>query len=311
MSKLLVVFGATGQQGGSVVEQVLNDPELSKLYKVRGVTRDPSKPAAQALQQKGAEVVKGDPADPASLVGALKGAHTVFSITVSVLDSLDKSPELVQGKAMADAAVAAGAQYFIFSTLPSVSKTSSGKITTVEHFDLKADIEEYVRTLPIKSAFYVPAFFMQNFGGYNLPQPAGDGSFVIAGVVSPQTQLPLIDIATDTGKFVGAILAEPEKFEGKSVHGATEMVTFEEAAEVISRVSGKTVKYSQLPESVIRGFMPPLVADMLVGMFIYYQDFGYYGPETKKIMQEAPRIARGKLTTFEEYLSKNPPPTLV
>ena len=308
MSKLLVIFGATGQQGGSVAESVLSDPELSKQYKVRAVTRDPSKPAGLALQKKGAEVVKGDLDDAASLTSVLKGAHTVFAITVSVIDDSDRATELAQGKAMADAAVAAGAQYFIFSTLPYVAKITDGKIKTVAHFDIKAEIEAYVRSLPIKSAFYVPGYFMANFSNFVLPQPVGDGTYATLSFVSSQTQLPLIDIAADSGKFVGAILAEPEKFEGKSVIGATKLVTFEEAVKVISRVTGKTVKYNQVPESVIRGFMPPTAVDMLSGMFLYYQDFGYYGPDTKALVEEAPRIARGKLATFEEYLARNPLP---
>lgn len=308
MSKLLVVFGATGQQGGSVVEHVVNDPELSKQYKVRAVTRDPSKPAGQALKAKGVEVVKGDADDAASLKTVLEGAHSVFAITVTVLESADRSQEVVQGKAIADAAVAAGVQFFIFSTLPHVSKITSGKITSVENFDLKADIETYVRTLPIKSAFYAPGYFMQNFSNYILPQPTGDGRYAISNVVSPKTQLAMIDIVADTGKFVGAILAHPEKYEGKTVSGASQILTFQEAAEIVRRITGKIVKYQQLPEDVIRGYLPPTEADMLVGMFIYYQDYGYYGPETKAVVEEAPKIVRGKLTTFEEYLTKNPLP---
>ena len=58
MSKLLTVFGATGLQGGSVVDYVLQHPELSKTYRLRGITRDVSKPAAAALKEKGVEVVK-------------------------------------------------------------------------------------------------------------------------------------------------------------------------------------------------------------------------------------------------------------
>jgi uncharacterized protein YbjT (DUF2867 family) len=60
MAKLLVVFGATGQQGGSIVSTVLSDPELSKTYKLRAMTRDPSAASAQVLKAKGVEVVKGD-----------------------------------------------------------------------------------------------------------------------------------------------------------------------------------------------------------------------------------------------------------
>jgi uncharacterized protein YbjT (DUF2867 family) len=57
MSKILTVFGATGNQGGSVVKAVLAHSELSKTYKIRAITRDVSKPAAVALKEKGAEVV--------------------------------------------------------------------------------------------------------------------------------------------------------------------------------------------------------------------------------------------------------------
>lgn len=57
MSKLITVFGATGNQGGSVIRAIQADPALSKEYKIRGITRDPSKPAAKDLAAKGVDVV--------------------------------------------------------------------------------------------------------------------------------------------------------------------------------------------------------------------------------------------------------------
>lgn len=56
--KTVVVFGATGIQGGSVAKALLKDPRTSRQFKVKAVTRDPSKPAAKALFEQGAEVVK-------------------------------------------------------------------------------------------------------------------------------------------------------------------------------------------------------------------------------------------------------------
>ena len=141
MSKLLTVFGATGQQGGSVVNYVINDPELSKIYKVRGITRDPSCTSAQALQSKGVEVVKADADDKKSLQRALHGTHTVFGVTATIYDAKLKERELAQGKAMTDAAVASGVQYLIFSTLTNGGKLSGGKIQNLAHFDVKAEIE--------------------------------------------------------------------------------------------------------------------------------------------------------------------------
>lgn len=58
MSKLITVFGATGNQGGSVIKYILEDATLSKEYKIRGITRDTTKHSAQELSKKGVEVVK-------------------------------------------------------------------------------------------------------------------------------------------------------------------------------------------------------------------------------------------------------------
>lgn len=56
MSKLITVFGATGNQGGSVIDYILNDTELSKEYKIRGITRDTTKRSAQELAARGVEL---------------------------------------------------------------------------------------------------------------------------------------------------------------------------------------------------------------------------------------------------------------
>lgn len=64
MSKIITVFGATGQQGGSVIRTILQDESLSKEFKIRGITRDTSKPAAQSLVKQGVELVSVSPQLP-------------------------------------------------------------------------------------------------------------------------------------------------------------------------------------------------------------------------------------------------------
>lgn len=307
MSKLLVVFGATGQQGGSVIDYVINDPELSRQYKIRAVTRDPSKPAGQALQKEGVEVVKADMDDKAALEQALKGAHTVFAVTLTVHEQLGYKKEISQGKAMADAAVAAGAQYFIWSTGSPATKISGGKLQRVTPFDCKVVVEEYIRSLPIKSAFYAPGSFMQNFHGNTLaPHPIGDGTYAISNIFKHDTQIPLVEVMGDTGKFIGAILAEPDKYEGKVLWAATKLYSLDEIVQTLSKMTGKTITYNQLPEEEFRGFMPPQFADELVEMMQLLRDYGYYGTQQKELVDWTAQQARGKLTTLEEYLTKHP-----
>lgn len=155
MTNLLVVFGATGQQGSSVISKVLEDAELSKTYKVRGLTRDPLKPDAQALSKRGVEVVRCSTDDRSSIKIALQGAHTVFAMTVSLYKPGGMEEELAQGKAIAEEAVAAGAQFIVYSSVPSPKKISGGKYP-VDSFDVKDEIRDYISGLPIKSAFFLP-----------------------------------------------------------------------------------------------------------------------------------------------------------
>ncbi|KAK5072915.1 hypothetical protein LTR64_000675 [Lithohypha guttulata] len=290
MSKTLVVFGATGQQGGSVVDFVVNDPELSKEYNVRAVTRDITSQSAQALVAKGVEIVAANVDDEHTVRAALKGAHTVFAITVPDFKDI-KGSETRQGRVMVDAAVSEGVKYYIFSTLPHVKEISGGKYTKVAGFDGKAEVEQYIRQQPIRSAFFAPGSFMQNYQQILKPRKMPDGTYSISRHVSPNTQLPMIETASDTGKFVGAILADPDN----------------QQAAILSEATGENVVYKQLPEDVFKGFLPPVpYADVLIEMMLYQQDFGYYGPNTEELVAWAADNARGKLTTFEEYLERNP-----
>lgn len=306
MSKLLVVFGATGNQGGSVVQTVISDPALSSEYKVRAITRNASKVEAQALQKTGkVEVVEADADDKQTLKRALDGAHTVFAVTVTIYDERLEERELSQGKAIADAAVAAGAQYFIFSTVFHISRVSGGKYTKAGHFDSRAEVEDYVRGLPIKSAFFAPSSFMQNFNTIMKPHPVGDGTYALTSIVAPHTQMPLI-VIEETGKYVGAILANPDAFEGKIIAGASQLLSMEEIVEIMSKSSGKTVVYKQLPEDVYRGFLPRNSADYLIHMMLYIQDFGYYGAQSRELVSWSVANARGSLTSLESYLAEHP-----
>ena len=82
--------------------------------------------------------------------------------------------------------------------------------------------------------------------------------------------MPLVDIASDTGKYVGAILADPDRYEGKVISAAANLYSMNDVAKTISYLTGKIVKYSQ--EDVYRGFLPPQAADDLVAMFKHIND---------------------------------------
>jgi len=69
MSKIITVFGATGNQGRSVIQHIISDVKLSKEFRIRGVTRDTSKPTSKALEGQGVTLVKACPSIKKSKAG--------------------------------------------------------------------------------------------------------------------------------------------------------------------------------------------------------------------------------------------------
>lgn len=307
MSKILAVFGATGQQGGSVIDYVLSDPELSRQYRIRAITRDVTSEKAKQLKEK-VEVVQGDAEDRASLETALTGSHTIFAMTAPYFGP-DEHLEIEYNSAknIADVAVEKNAIYLIFSTLPGVKEISRGKYTKVTHFESKAKAERYMRGLPIKTAFYSPAGFMSNFNTFPVfsPKKSSDGSWVLTTCLGPKSKVALVDVVGDTGKFIGAILAEPDVYEGKTFCAATAFYSYEEITAIMSKASGKTVVIKQIPTEDFKKSMP-YAADVITESFCSMDEFGYWGSDSEDLVAWAGKHARGKLTTFEEYLEANP-----
>ena len=126
-----------------------------------------------------------------------------------------------------------------------VTKITDGKLKCVTQFDVKAEIEEYIRSLPIRSAFYAPGSFMQNFHTQMKPHPSGDGTYVISNIFKPETKIPFIDIVGDTGKFIAPILEEPDKYEDKVFYAAVKLYSLEEVTRALSAVTGKIVNYKR------------------------------------------------------------------
>lgn len=101
--KIVVVFGATGNQGGSVVRSILEDPKTANEFKIRGITRDPSMPNAKALEAKGVETVAAEINNKDQIKAALNGAYAVFAVT-NYWEKMDGPLEEQQGRNIADAA---------------------------------------------------------------------------------------------------------------------------------------------------------------------------------------------------------------
>ena len=288
--KTIAVFGATGAQGGSVARALLN----RGVFAVRAITRKTDSPAANALRSLGAEIVQGDLDDPASLGPALEGVYGVFGVT-NFWEHFDK--EGPQGRNLVKAVAGAGVQHFIYSTLPPIEKATNGALKS-PHFDLKAEHEEYARSLGIPSTFIHVPFYYENFLYFFPPKPAGDGTYAFG---FPQGDTPLATISVqDVGPIVAPMFEQPEKYLGQIVRLAGDELPAATYAEVMSRTTGAQIRYAYIPRETFAAFGFPGAAD-LADMFEFYR---LHIPSRLKDIETCRALAP-ELQTFEAWAARN------
>ncbi|XP_072273451.1 nmrA-like family domain-containing protein 1 isoform X2 [Pyxicephalus adspersus] len=234
--EIIVVFGATGAQGNSVVCALLED----HTFAVRAVTRDASKPAAAKLKEAGAEVVVADLDDEKSVEAALKGAHGAFVVTNAWDHSSEHNKEITQGKMLADLAKRLGLKQVVYSGLENVKKLTGGKLS-VFHFDGKGEVEEYFRHIGCHMTSVRLSFYYENFLDAFKPQKCQDGKTYVLNL--PMSDVPMDGISVkDLGPAVVTILKHPSHYSGKNIGLSAEKLTVAQYAHIMSEVTGKTIK---------------------------------------------------------------------
>ncbi|MGH7509266.1 MAG: NmrA/HSCARG family protein [Gemmatimonadales bacterium] len=303
--KIISVIGATGAQGGGLARAILAD--RSGSFAVRAITRNPDSEKAQALRKAGAEVVKADADDRATLERAFKGADGVFALT-NFWEHFSPERELTQARNMAQAAKAAGVQHVIWSTLEDTRKwvpleddrmpTLMGKYK-VPHFDAKGEADEIFRQLGVPTTFLLTSFYWENFIYFGAgPQRGPDGTLAL---VFPLDDKPLSSIAVeDIGKCAFAIFKRGREFIGKTVAIAGEHLTGKQMADALTQALGQEVRYNNVPPEVYRSFGFP-GADDLGNMFQFKRDFNDYFVGARDL--GFTRMLNPELQTFEQWLA--------
>ncbi|KAI9929606.1 hypothetical protein MW887_001080 [Aspergillus wentii] len=298
-SKTLTVFGATGNQGGSVIKTILADPLLSKQWKIRGVTRDPSKAAAQSLAAQGVEMVAGDISSFNQALPAVTGAHTVFLVT-NFWESMSRETEVAQGKAVTDACKEAGVKHLIFSSLRNVTEITNGRLPNVTHFDGKAEVEAYIRASGVPASFVLAGLFMSNFFQFFNKQ---DDTYSLAWPVDMQTaQVPLFDVAEDTGKFVKAAIKHYPTTLNQRILAATDYYTPQRIVDEFRAATGKKAQAITIPADMFKSFLPAAVAQEMLENILLLGDVGYYAGEP---LADSHELLDEKPTQWREFVTRN------
>ena len=274
LSKLILVTGATGQQGGAVATAL-----LAKGQKIRVISRTPDK--ASALAKAGAEVVKGNLTNASDLQAALRGVHGVFAMSTPFEAGMDQ--EVRQGIMMADAAKQAGITHYVYTSVGSAHRN-----TGIPHFETKWKVEQHIRQIGLPATILRPVFFMENFTTFSKPTAEG----ILMMPMRADKKLAMVALR-DIGEFGAAAFMRPNDFLGQAIDLGGDELTMPDVAAQLSKVTGRSIQFRALPLEEAEA----AIGDDLATMFRWFNEVGY------QINVAALKQTFGiPLTTFAEWM---------
>ncbi|MEW6185784.1 MAG: NmrA/HSCARG family protein [Thermodesulfobacteriota bacterium] len=288
----IVVCGATGTQGGAVLQNALKHPQ----WEVVALSRNPEGEQAGMIKRQGATVKKGDLDDRQSLAEAYRGADYVFGVTQPWSPDYKKchpEQEVRQGKNIVEACLTNGVKHLVMSSAAHVVEGRTG----IPHVDSKLDVEEYVQASGLSYTFLRPAQFMDNVGASFFPVKKG----VIRGFIAGQVRVPYI-ATHDIGAIAALVFDNPDPFSGKALDLVGDFISGHELAETLSRIrGGEKFRYQAVP-----GILMRLFAKEFYIMRKAFEDFGKppYREDIQELIKECRAIYPGLMSMEQHLLSR-------
>jgi uncharacterized protein YbjT (DUF2867 family) len=280
MSTILVI-GATGKQGGSLIKNLLSK---NAPFQILAVTRNIQSPSAQKLLQQSSKIslVQGDLDHPAELFKNARDLTSepiwgVFSVQVAIGNGASEEP---QGKSIIDESIKHGVKHFVYSSVDRGGAKSTDNPTQVPHFINKHNIEKHLLentkdgnmdwTILRPTAFYdnlTPDFFGKIFTtAYQM---------VLKG-----QPLQMIGVS-DIGAVAAEVFMNVDAYKGRAISLAGDELTYAQFKHIFEKRTGQTLPTTWRPLAAL--FMA-VVKDMGY-MYKWFHDegFGADVEEVKKI----------------------------
>ena len=275
----VLVIGATGKQGGAVAHAL-----LKKNYMVQALCRNPFSLKAKKLKEINVEVIEGNFYNTKTIIKAARYSDAAFFLT-TFIDGIAKEAE--QGIKIAESLKEAGVMHIVYSSVASADKN-----TGVPHFETKLMVEKRLATLGVPYTIIAPVAFMENlFSPWSLPE-LKKGK--ISNAYSPNRKLQQIAVE-DIGSFAAEIIALGAETHNKRFEIAGDEISWLDAADTLSRITGKQINYVNYP---IEALKPR--SEELYLMTKWLNCFGY-SVDIKKLHEDFPQVG---WHTFDKWARK-------
>jgi len=233
ISKVVVVTGATGRQGGAVARHLLADG-----WQVRALTRKPDSPPARAMAARGAEVVAADMMEPASLDRAFHDAYGIYSVQTGWDDGFPA--EVTQGKNVADAAQRAGVRHVVYGSA-GIGKAGTG----IDSWESKVAVTAHMKRLGLPLTVLRPTAFMELMSDKAF-YPAVSTWHVMPKLMGEDRPVPWLSV-DDLGAVAARAFADPTTFVGAELALASDLRSIAECRQIWRRATGRVPRVLPMP----------------------------------------------------------------
>lgn len=304
-TKTIIVCGATGKQGGSVLKHLATHADSSQ-YTLLAITRDATSKSAVRITETypAVKLVQGNlddvPALFASAKAVLKEAGKpekiwgVYSVQISMGPGTSVEGEIKQGNALIDESVKEGVTHFVYSSVDRGGNQRSFENTTpIPHFQTKYEIEKHLLEKAGKNGENMgwtilrPVAFMDNL------MPGFPTKVFLAALRDTLQGKSLQWVSVeDIGIFGARAFREHEKWNARAEALAGSELTMDEMSGCFERAIGS-------PVPATYGFFGSALKWAVTEVNIMITWFGSegYGAEIAKLKKEEP-----SLCDFETWL---------
>jgi uncharacterized protein YbjT (DUF2867 family) len=236
---MILVTGATGNVGGSVVRQLLDVGE-----NIRALTRDPG----AARLPTGVDVVGGDLADPSTLAGAFDGIDRMFLFPVPATAA-----------AVTELAVRAGVRRVAVLSSSAVTQPGDNMVSVMHR-----TVEDAVLRSGLDATFVRPGGFATNTLSW-APSVRAEG---VVRAPYPGAAMNSIHEADIAAVATAALLDDKHAGAAYQLTGPAS-ITQAEQVRAIAAATGREVRFEELtPErarAAMAQVMPAEIADLMLG----------------------------------------------
>jgi uncharacterized protein YbjT (DUF2867 family) len=284
MVETILVTGATGTVGSEVVNQLSN---VKSDFKIKAAVR--SVENAKKVKGDGIEVIQADYNKPETLRETFRDIDRLFIVPPETPNAIEQASNVIDEVKKSE-----------IKHVVKLSALGADVESIVSSLRLHRQTEKIIEEAGIPFTFLRPAEFMQNFVNWYGPTIRSNNAFYLPAGNPKVSFVDVRDIAAVAVKVLTDDGNGRHKGKVYTITGP-EILSYHQAAEILSKATGKKIRYINVPEEEYRQEMKDSgIGDWWINVIMEVYQF-YKSRIQEQISTAVEEVTGKKPITFAQF----------